>query len=700
QGRVEVLFNGSWGTVCDDYWDMNDAQVVCRKIGCGAALSAPSNAYFGQGNGTIWLDDVICNGSESSLGNCPHLPWGQHNCVHAEDAGVICSESAIRLVGGGGPCQGRVEVFYSGSWGTVCDDFWDIIDAQVVCRMVGCGAALSAPSNAYFGQGIGTIWLDDVRCNGSESFLGPCSHRPWGQHDCSHSEDASVVCSETAIRLVGGGGSPCQGRVEVLYAGSWGTVCDDFWDINDAQVVCRKVGCGAALSAPSNAYFGQGNGTIWLDDVTCNGSEASLGNCPHLSWGQHNCVHAEDAGVICSVTFSPESAIRLVGGGGPCQGRVEVFYSGSWGTVCDDFWDIIDAQVVCRMVGCGAALSAPSNAYFGQGIGTIWLDDVRCNGSESFLGPCSHRPWGQHDCSHSEDASVVCSETAIRLVGGGGSPCQGRVEVLYAGSWGTVCDDFWDINDAQVVCRKVGCGAALSAPSNAYFGQGNGTIWLDDVTCNGSEASLGNCPHLLWGQHNCVHAEDAGVICSAITFSPESAIRLVGGGGPCQGRVEVLYSGSWGTVCDDFWDIIDAQVVCRMVGCGAALSAPSNAYFGQGIGTIWLDDVRCNGSESFLGPCSHRPWGQHDCSHSEDASVVCSGTETAIRLVGGGGSPCQGRVEVLYAGSWGTVCDDFWDINDAQVVCRKVGCGAALSAPSNAYFGQGNGTIWLDDVTC
>ena len=92
EGRVEVCVKNQWGTVCDDSWDIVDVHVVCRQLGYSTNNSARAfySAYFGEGSGLIHLDDVSCEGEESSLFNCKHK--SDHNCGHYKDAGVRCGK--------------------------------------------------------------------------------------------------------------------------------------------------------------------------------------------------------------------------------------------------------------------------------------------------------------------------------------------------------------------------------------------------------------------------------------------------------------------------------------------------------------------------------------------------------------------------------------------------------------------------------
>ncbi|XP_068521740.1 scavenger receptor cysteine-rich type 1 protein M130-like [Anas acuta] len=692
-GRVEMKLHDEWGTVCHYEWDMSDAAVVCRQLGCGVALEALHKAHFGPGSGPIWMVVVKCNGKESALSDCSHAGRGESYCSHNLDAGVICS-GFVRLVGGDSPCSGSVEVYDRDQWKAVCHSHFGAKAAEVVCRELQCGTALSVHGAAQLGEGAGPVWDRELQCVGNESTILFC---PWGApgHEaCTHSNDPYVICTlfegTAEVRLVDGG-RRCAGRVEVKHQGQWGTVCSDHWDMTDAAVVCRQLGCGVALEAPQKAHFGPGSGSIWMDDVHCNGNESALSDCTHNGWGQTDCDHSWDAGVTCS------GFVRLVGGDSPCSGSLEVYDRDHWKAVCHSHFGAKAAEVVCRELQCGTALSVHGAAQLGEGAGPVWDRELQCVGNESTILFC---PWGTSKdkaCTHSNGTHVTCTQyTGFRLVNGS-TACEGRVEVEVLGTWGTLCASRWDLSDAHVLCRNLGCGFAESIPGGGHFGRGTGPIWRDSFHCDGTEAHLGQCPVTALGASPCSQENAAAVICSGLAH--HMSVQLVGGGSRCDGRVEVFQHGTWGRVLDAQWDMQEASVVCRQLQCGEAEAAYTPVRAERGRGPVGLRGVRCAGHEADLSLCNTSlPQSTSAAEIMEDVGVVCRG-DRRVRLVDGAGR-CAGRVEIYYQGRWGTICDDAWDLADAAVVCRQLGCGGALEAAGSARFGEGSGQIWLDGVNC
>ncbi|XP_032319854.1 CD5 antigen-like isoform X1 [Camelus ferus] len=129
----------------------------------------------------------------------------------------------------------------------------------------------------------------------------------------------------------------------------------------------------------------------WVSDTT--------GHLPEESLGTAQTIHRESS-----------SHVRLVGGPHRCEGRVEVQRNGEWGTVCDDGWDMNDVAVVCRELGCGAAIWTPSGVIYkplADEDQKVLIQDVNCTGVEENLIQCEQDE-DVYSCSHNEDAGAKC----------------------------------------------------------------------------------------------------------------------------------------------------------------------------------------------------------------------------------------------------------------------------------------------------
>ena len=439
----------------------------------------------------------------------------------------------LYLEAGPNSYSGRLKQYdWQYGYGTVCDDYFDHNAARVACTRMGRGfdesrgAKLYTSASGPGGAGSGHIVLDDVRCEGTERNLVHCSHRR--NHNCGHGEDVGLTCSEPHrngdVRLVGRSSSVTasrySGRLEYYHGGRWGTVCDDHFDDRDATVVCAQLGLGFNRGHGATWWgyvhpFTAGTGSIFLDDMGCTGTETRVDQCRNLGYGgtmastvgRHNCGHHEDVAVRCS---SPTRNIRLAGGSNQHEGRVEVYYNGQWGTVCDDAFDHNDAKVVCRSLGyyyggSGTTWWGSGNGPGGRGDNAmpIYLDNLHCGGHESRLEQCwagygSHPGrMGRHNCGHSEDVAVRCSATPMHSPPPPSpqpppspppSPPPPPAPLPLPSSWTCPAAQF-DANDG---CH-CGCGAVdadcLKSPTQQLFGCSAGSVCNDDGECRANPTS-------------------------------------------------------------------------------------------------------------------------------------------------------------------------------------------------------------------
>ncbi|XP_053386930.1 uncharacterized protein LOC123542087 [Mercenaria mercenaria] len=723
-GRVEILINNTWGTVCSYSFRNNEASAICRILGYEGYRRYYTSAYtYGEGVGPIFVTELDCPYRATDFNNCTYKV--NNSCTHYSDVAVACTDTPlnitnIRLVNGNGSYDGRVELMANGVWGTVCSRYVGEEEATTFCLMMNRSLGMYYRSTVLAAESL-PVLIGNMHCSTGKDHINDCSYYSPDKLYCPQSNALSLLCLPCSLDFMHGSITAFDGtnititcddgyepektyvqclenghviydkvctsifsypldissfrrvgnRIEIMVEGEWGTICYDGFDSNDGHVICKMFG----ENYKSHTRGGDGNGPIFIQNLMCTGSESHISECTYNV--PNNCTHKDDVEVVCTDYPLNISNIRLASTVSGRQGRVEIEVGGVWGTVCDDDFSRNDALVICRMLGLNVSYSHAhyfGNAHYGPGNGTIFVDDLSCSGDEYHINDCSYLP--EHNCAHNEDVSVICLEdlnvTDARLLNGTG-PFDGRAEIKINDIWGTICDHNFELLQANAFCSILG-KRATQRFTGARYGQGSGIIY--DVSCLDMEIS--SCRFEI--ADRCTHERDASVVCNDcgepeishwgvdyFTYNGSTlyadcsyyksyvgtltllcnndtdqwetvgacreysfplditGVRLVGGESISRGRVEILSMDTWGTICDHSFGMNEADVICSMVGFPPAVMYYTSAYYGEGTGPIFVDELNCGENTSHINNCTYNTYDS--CGHADDISVVCSECE-------------------------------------------------------------------------
>ncbi|XP_053401382.1 uncharacterized protein LOC123549404 isoform X2 [Mercenaria mercenaria] len=726
-GRVEVRLlvdgqpAGDYGTVCDDSWGIQEATVLCRSLGASDPSNsfAYSHAAFGEGSGQIWFSNFHCYGNEDGLEECISSEWGEAHCSHQQDASISCgidrlmttpvSSSTpgsrttyptlstpfttpaqgenIRLVDGENCLEGRIEVFFNGQWGTVCDDGFNKEEAEVVCRSLG----FSTYSSYYlrFGSSSAPIHLSHLYCpTGNENSIFDCQYR---EPDCNHWEDRGIRCygdpdidcrTEPDIPSVNCTFSQdtCAYSMTVISGSTnWRWAQGDEFGMIHATNTSDSTGRlvkyqntfvsemesarmesplfnAAAVKMKVEFYYQLHESTY--NDLTFSLNEEKEGeqilwNSIYLRRDQeyqwlYECVQLSDLKDTSNYSLVFTAKRGPIASFAVAVDEIMLTDGFCAASLLDGMCDFE------RPRSCGMSVECVSCDRTKPVFTWMW----QSNKTYSQILEANNRFMVANSTFGNEGDEAVmrfavptlANITAVNFKYQMYDVNVGKLEVLlyekdslqsrlhtqdgsFSDQWMEICVQIpADIDSTR----------SYEIAFKAIRGNGlRGYIAIDDV-----KLTTDKCPHPVscaeelpqcgWktggsGQIYWKFFEEGGDAYS----TSDKKVRLVDGGSPSSGAVEVLHNGLWGRVCHDYFGSAEAKVVCRELGYPTdTVDYTRSSYYGSSNELIWLDDLFCVGTENSLEECKHKGWGSHNCNKYKHASVHCYGETSDSDLQG------------------------------------------------------------------
>ncbi|XP_031557842.1 uncharacterized protein LOC116294384 [Actinia tenebrosa] len=417
--------------------------------------------------------------------------------------------------------------------------------------------------------------------------------------------------SECRVRLAGGSSSS-EGRVEIFHNGRWGTICDDNWDIDDARVVCRSLGLPDAIGATTLANFGQGSGEILLDEVQCRGNELSLSDCRRDGWGENNCGHGEDAGVVCGhpdvVNINVSSLSGVIRSPGYPQHMQRANYE----------WTFRPPIPNPNVIVCFDDLDLRT---YSDGSFRATVQDSS-NTELFFLKNSKHK--GVCVIIESAGGKVIFYASLTPPKDDRGRGFRMRYAAIDRSQAEGFCSNGWDVS-AKGEAGRIDL-SWKTPPKQSKSGYKYIVVY--NSSASNVRANLASSTSVVIDNLNPSREYSIRVIAIPLTNEQSSVLysctkrirtkkeqsRVTDGKSASEGYVQVYHAGQWTRVCGNYWwDINDANVACRSMGLVAAKHAMvtypkitkkgQHILLGNSISKLWLSGLRCTGREKSLLGC-------------------------------------------------------------------------------------------------